>query len=124
MTPHRESGRLKLETCHGMNVPAADKRPAQSRTREDVRAFGPVDSGERPPHEPPPEGRGGLQFYRVNIDPRRLRRRELAAMVALPAILFLLAVLGHVNADTAMSVAAVFLLMLGLVVFAFYRVRD
>jgi hypothetical protein len=119
MHPHRESGRLKLETFQDMNVPGADERPAQSRTLEDVRPFAPLDSGERPPHEPPPEGRGGLQFYRVNIDPRRLRRAELAAMLAFPALLFLLAVLGHANADTALSVGAVLLLLLGLVVFTF-----
>ena len=107
-----------------MNVPAADKRPAQSRTLEDVRAFAPVDPGERPPHEPPPEGRGGLQFYRVNLDPRRLRRRELAAMLALPALFFLLTVLGHAKADTAVSVGAVILLVLGLVVLAFYGGRE
>ena len=107
-----------------MNIPRADERPAQSRTLEDVRAFAPLDPGERSPHEPPPEGRGGIQFYRVNIDPRRLRRRELSAMLALPALFFLLAVLGHAKADTAVSVGAVILLILGLVVFAFYGARD
>jgi hypothetical protein len=45
-------------------------------------------------------------------------------MLALPALLFLLAVLGHANANMAVSVGAVFLLMLGLVVFAFYGARD
>jgi hypothetical protein len=107
-----------------MNIPGADERPAQSRTLEDVRAFAPLDPGERPPHKPPPEGRGGLQFYRVNLDPRHLRRRELAAMLALPALFFLLAVLGHAKADSAVSVGAVFLLMIGLVVFAFFGGRN
>ena len=45
-------------------------------------------------------------------------------MLALPALLFLLAVLGHAKADTAVSVGAVILLLLGLVVVAFYRGRE
>jgi len=104
-----------------MNIPGADERSSESRRLEDVRAFAPLDPGERPPHEPPPEGRGGIQLYRVNLDPHRLRRRELAAMVALPALVFLLAVLGHAKANIAVSVGAAFLFMLGLVAFAFYR---
>jgi hypothetical protein len=45
-------------------------------------------------------------------------------MLALPALFFLLAVLGHAKADSAVSVGAVFLLMIGLVVFAFFGGRN
>jgi hypothetical protein len=45
-------------------------------------------------------------------------------MLAIPALVFLLAVLGHVHATMAVSMGAVFLLMLGLVALAFYRARD
>src|ERR1700674_1608962 len=97
----------------------ADQRHAESRTLDDVSAFPPLDPGERPPHEAPPEARGGIQFYRVNTDHRRLSRIELAAMLAFPALFLLLFILGHANLGTALSVGAVLLLLLGLVVFAF-----
>jgi hypothetical protein len=102
----------------------ADRRPAESRTLDDVHAFPPLDPGESPPHEPSPEERGGIQFYRVNTDHRRLSRIELAAMLALPALFLLLAILGHANLGTAPSAGAVFLLVLGLVVFAFSGRRE
>src|ERR1700674_5207718 len=97
----------------------ADQRPAEPRTLDDVSAFPPRDPGESPPHEPPPEERGGIQFYRVNTDHRRLSRIELAAVLAFPALFLLLLFLGHANLGTAPSVGAVLLFLLGLVVFAY-----
>jgi hypothetical protein len=45
-------------------------------------------------------------------------------MLAIPALVFLLAVLGHVHATMAVSIGAVFLLLLGLLALGFYRARD
>ncbi|HKF19320.1 MAG TPA: hypothetical protein VKF14_19335 [Candidatus Dormibacteraeota bacterium] len=83
------------------------------------RTFTPLDPDERLPRESLREGRRGLQLYRVDVDHRRLSRRELAGVLSLPALFLLLALLGWAKADTALAVGAVLSLMLGLVVFAF-----
>jgi len=81
--------------------------------------FAPLDSGERLPRESLREGRRGLQLYRVDVDRRGLSHRELAAVLAFPALFLLLALLGWVEAGAALAVGAVLLLILGLVVLAF-----
>jgi hypothetical protein len=108
----------------GFHGVMADQRPAEPRTLDDVGAFPPLDPGERPTHEAPPEARGGIQFYRVNTDHRRLSRAELAAILAFPALFLLLAILGHANVGTPLTVGAVLLLLLGLVVFALSGRRE
>jgi hypothetical protein len=109
-----------LEASPGMNVRRPQERPAEPRRLEDVRSFAPLDPNESLNHEPlPDEGRGGIQLYRVNVDHRRLSNRELAAMVALPALFLLLAILGHAQVGAPVAAGVVFLFVLGLGVFAF-----
>jgi len=86
--------------------------------------FTPLDPDERLPRESTYEGRLGLQPYRVDVDHRRLRLRELAGVLSLPALFLLLVVLGWAKAGTALAVGAVRLLLLGLVVLAFAGRRS
>ena len=84
-----------------------------------VRNFAPLDPDERLPGESLRGSRLGLQFYRVDVDQRRLSRREVAVVVVIPAMFLLLGVLAWVNATPAAAVGAIVLLLLGLVALAF-----
>jgi hypothetical protein len=81
--------------------------------------FAPLDPDERVPREAQPENRLGLQLYRVDVDRRKLSRLELAGVVVFPALFLLLAILGHEQASGALTLGAVFLLLVGLAAFAF-----
>jgi hypothetical protein len=101
-----------------MNGSAADQRPAESGQLAHVRAFAPLEPEVHVEVAPLPDEHRGLQFYRVNVDHRRLSRREFAATLTLPALLVLFAILGYAQMSTAVGAGAVILLLLGLVAFA------
>ena len=96
-----------------------DDRPRSLERRSMYSIFAPLDPNERLPRESLREGRLGLQLYRVNVDHRRLSRRELATALTIPALVLLLAVSGWAKANFALTLGAVCLLLVGIVVFAF-----
>jgi hypothetical protein len=95
-----------------------EERRRESETPDQVRAFAPLDPNEQSPGPPLRENRRGLQLYRVNQEHRRLSRRELAAVLSLPTLFFLLILLGHAKLSTVLNVGIVLLFVVGIVVFA------
>lgn len=86
---------------------------------QSIRPLSRLDPDERLPREESlaPE-RGGLQLQREPTGWRRLNRAELAAVVAVPALVVLGVALGRSGAPPVVGVMCIALLILALVAFA------
>ena len=80
--------------------------------------FHPLDADERLPREDLRPGRGGLSFRTINAAWRRLSGTEIAAVVAIPALVVLGVVVGEFHVPFPVAVAAFALLFLALAVLA------
>ena len=85
-----------------------------------IRPFFPLDPAERKPREDNLfSDRGGLAFQREPAGWRRMTRVELAAVVAVPALILLGIALGQSQASPPMVVVSISCLVLALVALAF-----
>jgi hypothetical protein len=89
-----------------------------------VRPFAPLDPDERRPREDRLAGdRGGLQLQRQPAGWRKLTRAELAATIAVPALILLGIALGESGVPAPVSVISIALLILALAAFALWGRR-
>jgi hypothetical protein len=86
---------------------------------QSIRPFPPLDPGERlPRQEMLSQDRGGLQLQREPAGWRKITRAELAAVVALPAVILVGVALGTSGASAPVAFISIGALILGLAAFA------